>query len=93
MYSYRAFNFGEFKNGKAAQPLPKPLQQHEDFIGRFIDQCHALCNRVLELFGKALEIPETEGGRYWFTQRHDRNAGPSGSVFRLLYVSAVVQSY
>lgn len=55
-------------------------------MARFADQCHALCDKILQLFGVALEIPSSEGGADWFSQRHDRAKGPSGSVLRLLYV-------
>ncbi|EON70013.1 hypothetical protein W97_09279 [Coniosporium apollinis CBS 100218] len=80
-----AFNFGEFVDGKAQQPLPAPLADEEAFIGRFADQCHALCNKILELFATALEVC----GSRWFSDRHDRSKGPSGSVLRLLYYPAL----
>ncbi|KAF2838105.1 Clavaminate synthase-like protein [Patellaria atrata CBS 101060] len=80
-----AFNFGEFVNGKADQPLPGPLAAREDDIGQFIDKCHNLCIKILDLFAIGLEIPESAGGPSFFTTRHDRSKGPSGSVFRLLY--------
>jgi hypothetical protein len=52
----RAFNFGEFLDEKAQQPLPEPLARSEASIGRFMNQCHSLCNQILQLFGKALEV-------------------------------------
>ncbi|KAF2762883.1 Clavaminate synthase-like protein [Pseudovirgaria hyperparasitica] len=83
-----AFNLGEFVNGKADQPLPPPLAREESRIGQFADQCHELCNQILRLFARALDIPRDEGGETWFSQRHDRSKGPSGSVLRLLYYPA-----
>lgn len=77
-----AFNFGEFSlTRKAQQPLPQPLVPHEAQIGKFADNCRALCNRVLRLLAKALEMEEG-----WFAERHERRKGESGSVLRLLYV-------
>lgn len=79
-----AFNFGEFAlDGTAQQPLPKPLISHEATIGRFEEDCKALCSRILRLLAKALEIEEE-----WFAERHDRKKGESGSVLRLLHVCA-----
>ncbi|KAF2452639.1 hypothetical protein BDY21DRAFT_405245 [Lineolata rhizophorae] len=80
-----AFNVGEFVNGKAQQPLPTPVASREGDIGRFADRCHDLCNKILELFAIGLEIPSSEGGSSWFSSRHDRSKGPSGSILRLLY--------
>ncbi|KAK8232018.1 oxidoreductase [Phyllosticta capitalensis] len=84
-----AFNVGEYTNGKASQPLPAPFRSHEAQLGRFFDQCHALCNSILQLLAAALEIPSDEGGESWFAERHDRNKGPSGSILRLLYYPAL----
>lgn len=36
-----------------------------------------------------LQIDPTEGGAEWFTYRHSRASGPSGSILRLLYYPAV----
>ncbi|KAF2087817.1 Clavaminate synthase-like protein [Saccharata proteae CBS 121410] len=82
-----AFNIGDFANGKATQPLPSPLSPHEAQIGRFADQCHALCNNILRVFATALE-----GGASWFAQRHDRTRGPSSNILRLLYYPALSPS-
>ncbi|OCK82339.1 putative oxidoreductase [Lepidopterella palustris CBS 459.81] len=84
-----AFNIGEFVNGKADQPLPGPLAAEESRIANFANQCHNLCNKLLHLFASALEIPSTEGGEDWFSLRHDRTKGPSGSVLRLLYYPSI----
>ncbi|KAK7540335.1 hypothetical protein IWX49DRAFT_507239 [Phyllosticta citricarpa] len=84
-----AFNVGEYVNGKAPQPLPAPLRPQEAQLGHFFDQCHMLCNKILQLLGAALEIPEEEGGDGWFAERHDRSKGPSGSILRLLYYPAL----
>ncbi|KAF2138868.1 uncharacterized protein K452DRAFT_300923 [Aplosporella prunicola CBS 121167] len=84
-----AFNVGEYVDGRAAQPLPKPFAPHEAQLGRFADQCHGLCNKILRVFGMAFEIAEDEGGAEWFVKRHDRSQGPSGSILRLLYYPSV----
>ncbi|KAK3081585.1 hypothetical protein LTS18_005104 [Coniosporium uncinatum] len=87
-----AFNIGEYVDGKADQPLPAPLIPAETQIGRFQEQCHRLCNQVLEVFAQGLEIDSAEGGSSWFSARHDRTLGPSGSILRLLYYPSVPSS-
>ncbi|KAB2573174.1 UPF0676 protein [Lasiodiplodia theobromae] len=85
-----AFNIGEYTpSNQAPQPLPAPLAPHESQLGDFQARCHALCNHLLRLFGLALRIPASEGGESWFATRHDRSAGPSGSILRLLYYPAL----
>lgn len=54
----RAFNFGEFINGKAQQPLPEPIVPHEAQFSAFADLCHALCNKLLYLLGLGLGVRE-----------------------------------
>ncbi|KAK2767002.1 hypothetical protein FQN54_006319 [Arachnomyces sp. PD_36] len=73
-------NFGEFKDGKAQQPLPKTLQPHEPDINRFTNLCRATCDKILTLLALGLDIPPT-----WFTTRHDPTTGPSGCTLRFLH--------
>ncbi|WYZ38663.1 hypothetical protein EsH8_III_000577 [Colletotrichum jinshuiense] len=76
-----AFNFGEFKDGKAQQPLPPTIQPDEPFLNFFRDQCHALCLELLELLGIGLEVdPPT-----FFSSAHLRSKGDSGTILRMLY--------
>ncbi|KAH9828874.1 gibberellin 20-oxidase [Teratosphaeria destructans] len=75
-----AFNFGEPVDGHFQQPLPRPLRPHTLTLLAFDAKCHRLCQRILELFAIALDIP-----RDWFSSRHNRAQGRSGTVFRLLY--------
>ncbi|KYG42247.1 hypothetical protein M433DRAFT_146962 [Acidomyces richmondensis BFW] len=79
-----AFNIGEPLNGKLQQPLPKPLQPHEQTILQFQAKCRRLCQRILECFAIALDLRPD-----WFATRHDQNKGPSGTIFRLLYYPRV----
>jgi len=60
--SLRAMNFGEFKDGKAQQPLPPLLQQHEAQLNQFHDYCHDLMLKILRLFAIGLKIDEAGGG-------------------------------
>ncbi|OAL67826.1 oxidoreductase [Trichophyton rubrum] len=76
----RAINFGEFKNNKANQPLPKSLVPHEDNLNRFTSLCQKTCARILTLLALGLDIPDN-----WFSSRHDPSHGPSGSTLRFLY--------
>lgn len=32
------------------------------------------------------QVAADEGGEEWFSTRHERSRGPSGSILRLLYV-------
>ncbi|KMU78851.1 thymine dioxygenase [Coccidioides immitis RMSCC 3703] len=83
-HEYRAFNFGEFKNDKAQQPLPSSLVPHEAEISRFMNLCRKTCDRILTLLALGLGIPSD-----WFTTRHDSSKGPSGVTFRFLYYPSI----
>jgi hypothetical protein len=52
----RAFNFGEFADGKAQQPLPSDLVPDEPQINAFADSCHDLCQKLLYLLGLGLGV-------------------------------------
>ncbi|OBR11862.1 2OG-Fe(II)oxygenase superfamily protein [Colletotrichum higginsianum IMI 349063] len=94
-----AFNFGEFRDGKAQQPLPQTIQPDEPFVNSFSDQCHALCLELLELLGIGLEvytphIPLSRGKPLtriqvdpptFFSSAHLRSRGESGTILRMLY--------
>lgn len=60
--------------------MPQPLQPHVQAIKDFQDACHEFCNRIFERFAEALDIE-----RDWFTSRHNRSKGTSGTVLRMLY--------
>ncbi|KAG9829551.1 Clavaminate synthase-like protein, partial [Aureobasidium melanogenum] len=79
-----AFNLGEFEGNKPNQPLPEPFSTQVNTVADFSHSCHALCNKLLQLFAEALEIPSD-----WFSSRHDQAKGPSGSIMRLLYYPSV----
>ncbi|CAI0653030.1 unnamed protein product, partial [Colletotrichum noveboracense] len=75
------FNFGEFKDAKAQQPLPPTIQPNEPFLNSFRDQCHALCLELLNLLGIGLEVdPPT-----FFSAAHLHEKGDSGTILRMLY--------
>ncbi|OJD27377.1 hypothetical protein ACJ73_01222 [Blastomyces percursus] len=80
----RAMNFGEFKDDKPQQELPKSLVPHEAELARFMDLCRKTCNQILALLALGLDIPEN-----WFTSRHDPAVGPSGCTFRFLYYPSI----
>ncbi|RAQ43639.1 oxidoreductase [Aspergillus flavus] len=79
-----AFNFGEFKDGKAQHPLPRSLTSHEPEIAHFADLCNKTCDRILKLLALGLEIPED-----FFTARHDPSQGPTGCNLRYLYYPSI----
>ncbi|KAK3901857.1 hypothetical protein C8A05DRAFT_16021 [Staphylotrichum tortipilum] len=75
-----AFNFGEFINAKAQQPLPPAIAADEASISAFRDYCYHLTLKLNTLLGIGLEVtPPT-----FFTTSHLRSAGPSGTTLRLL---------
>lgn len=49
-------NFGDFKDGKAQQPLPPSLTPHEAEISDFATLCNKTCNRILTLLALGLEV-------------------------------------
>ncbi|KAJ5653988.1 hypothetical protein N7490_000991 [Penicillium lividum] len=79
-----AMNFGDFKDGKAQQPLSASLAPHEAEIHGFAQLCDKTCKRILNLLSLGLEIPED-----FFTTRHDPSAGPTGSILRYLYYPSI----
>lgn len=52
----RAMNFGEFRNGKAQQPLPPSLAPHEAEIDRFASLCNQACAQILNLLALGLGV-------------------------------------
>ena len=61
----RALNFGDFKDGKAQQPLPPSLTQHESEISGFANLCNKTCNRILNLLALGLEVhPNTKPNQH-----------------------------
>lgn len=67
-----------------SQPLPRPLLPHAQALTTFQQSCQNLCLTLLTHLSTALATPPD-----WFTTRHDLRAGPSGTVFRMLYYPAV----
>lgn len=57
----RAFNFGEFKDGKAQQPLPPAFIPHESDLDAFSDYCHNMCVKILRLFALGLQVSTVLG--------------------------------
>ncbi|KAK9385086.1 hypothetical protein V1515DRAFT_588584 [Lipomyces mesembrius] len=87
----RAFNFGQFKDDKAIQPLPPTFSRFEKDLADFSKKCHATCNKLLDLLAVALKIDPALGGAEWFSSRHDLKQA-SGSILRFLYYPAVRSS-
>ncbi|EMC98120.1 hypothetical protein BAUCODRAFT_32120 [Baudoinia panamericana UAMH 10762] len=68
--------------------MPSTFESEIDTFIDFQQQCHSLCCRILELFAVALDID-----RDWFVSRHDSKAGPSGTIFRMLYYPQIDSTY
>ncbi|KKA29586.1 hypothetical protein TD95_003458 [Thielaviopsis punctulata] len=79
-----AFNFGEFKDGKAQQPLPSTLASLEPEVAKFFEHCSSLCQRILYLLGLGLEVSPAD----FFSSAHTQENGASGTILRLLYYPA-----
>ncbi|KAI0129133.1 hypothetical protein BJ170DRAFT_682917 [Xylariales sp. AK1849] len=75
------FNFGEFVNGKAEQPIPSTVTALEPQIAEFRDSCHNLCRRLMHLFGIGLDVKPPD----FFARAHAADKGPSGTTLRMLY--------
>ncbi|KAM0238267.1 hypothetical protein ACHAP5_008790 [Fusarium lateritium] len=73
-----AFNFGEFADGKAQQPLPSDLVPDEPQISAFADSCHDLCQKLLYLLGLGLGVDD------FFSSAHNTTKGASSSILRFL---------
>ncbi|KAK9242331.1 hypothetical protein V1506DRAFT_547890 [Lipomyces tetrasporus] len=86
-----AFNFGQFKDDKAMQPLPQAFSNFEQGIADFQKKCHMTCHKLLDLLAVALQVDPAQGGDEWFSSRHDWEK-VSGSILRLLYYPAVSNS-
>lgn len=54
--STRAMNFGEFRDGKAQQPIPSSLVPHERELCHFAELCNKTCSRILKLMALGLEV-------------------------------------
>ncbi|KAK9364277.1 hypothetical protein V1504DRAFT_444123 [Lipomyces starkeyi] len=86
-----AFNFAQFKDDKAIQPLPPSFSRFEQDLANFSKKCHATCHKLLDLLAVALKIDPAQGGAEWFSSRHDLKQA-SGSILRFLYYPAVRNS-
>jgi hypothetical protein len=49
-------NFGEFKDGKAQQPLTPSLIDHEKDLANFHKYCHDMMLKILTLFSIGLKV-------------------------------------
>ncbi|KAI9149317.1 hypothetical protein HJFPF1_11369 [Paramyrothecium foliicola] len=74
----RAFNFGEFVDGKAQQPLPSTIIDDESQACAFSESCHRLCQKILYLLGLGLGVGD------FFSSAHTTAKGASSSILRFL---------
>ncbi|UNI18814.1 hypothetical protein JDV02_005061 [Purpureocillium takamizusanense] len=73
-----AFNFGEFVDGKAQQPIPSTVAADEARFAAFADLCRALCLKILRLLGLGLGVGD------FFSSAHFTTQAGSGTVLRFL---------
>ncbi|KAK3378486.1 hypothetical protein B0H63DRAFT_248598 [Podospora didyma] len=76
-----AFNFGEFVDGQAQQPIPPTIAPYEAQICAFRDLCYEMSLRINTLLGIGLEVDPPD----FFSAAHLREKGASGTILRLLY--------
>ncbi|EFY95375.1 isopenicillin N synthase-like protein [Metarhizium robertsii] len=74
----RAFNFGEFINNKAQQPIPPTVAADEARFSAFADLCRTLCLRILALLGQGLQVND------FFSSAHFKSPAGSGTILRFL---------
>ncbi|KAL2157581.1 hypothetical protein VTH06DRAFT_5959 [Thermothelomyces fergusii] len=75
-----AFNFGEFVDGKAQQPIPPTIASDEARISAFRDLCYSLSLKLNTLLGIGLAVSPPD----FFASAHLRSRGPSGTILRFL---------
>ncbi|RUP07426.1 LOW QUALITY PROTEIN: hypothetical protein BC936DRAFT_140176 [Jimgerdemannia flammicorona] len=83
-----SYQVGKFKNGKPVHPLPTLFEERVDELESFMKSCHTVISKILQTFAIGLEIPESEGGKNWLSDRHAYDI-PSGDVLRILHYPAV----
>jgi len=52
----RAFNFGEFVDGKPNQRVPKAFASHVEELADFEERCSSTCRRIFRLLAMGLEV-------------------------------------
>jgi isopenicillin N synthase-like dioxygenase len=52
----RAFNFGQFIDGKAQQPIPSDIVPYEAQINAFQEHCYEMCLKINALLGIGLDV-------------------------------------
>ncbi|KAI7854752.1 hypothetical protein BDC45DRAFT_508018 [Circinella umbellata] len=89
-----AFNFGPFINDKYNYPLPEVFAESKPQLEKFSRKCHSTLVHILEAFAIALEIPEEEGGRNYFSRTHKYDDPDCTETLRFLkYPRNVESSY
>ncbi|KAG5950944.1 hypothetical protein E4U53_004131 [Claviceps sorghi] len=73
-----AFNFGEFIDHKAQQPIPPTVAADEARFSAFANLCRALCLKILTLLGQGLQVDT------FFSSAHFQEQSGSGSTLRFL---------
>ncbi|OAQ77340.1 oxidoreductase, 2OG-Fe(II) oxygenase family [Purpureocillium lilacinum] len=73
-----AFNFGEFVDGKAQQPIPSTIAAEEARFAAFADSCRRLCHKILYLLGLGLDVGD------FFSSAHFTTQSGSGTILRFL---------
>ncbi|KAI9495133.1 hypothetical protein BDB00DRAFT_816058 [Zychaea mexicana] len=83
-----SFHIAKFKGDDPSQPLPPVFDAQKEKVNKFVRGCHTIVTQIMECLAIALEIPESEGGRTWFSSRHAYDM-PSNDVLRVLHYPAL----
>ncbi|CAG8742291.1 27360_t:CDS:2 [Dentiscutata erythropus] len=86
-----SFNFSKFDDNDdpLAQTLPPLFNEKKSLYSSLSKKCHQLCLKLLQALAIALEIPQSEGGEYWFESKHSYDL-KSGDCLRLIHYPPTV---
>ncbi|CAO3631671.1 unnamed protein product [Cunninghamella blakesleeana] len=82
-----SFHIGRLINDEPIQELPKYFQDELDTIRKFQKLCNSIACDIMDCFSIALEIPEKDGGRSFFSEKYLSDTVPQDCI-RLLHYPA-----
>ncbi|CAG8746134.1 12167_t:CDS:2, partial [Cetraspora pellucida] len=86
-----SFNFSKFDDNDdpLAQVLPPLFHERKSLFSSVSKKCHGLCLKILQALAIALEIPQSEGDKYWFESKHSYDL-KSGDCLRIIHYPPTV---
>ncbi|CAG8499196.1 837_t:CDS:2 [Diversispora eburnea] len=86
--SFNICKLNEQDEPSVVSPFPPLFKEKKKLISEISKGSYKLCLKLLELFAIALEIPESEGGKNWFFDKHKYELD-SFDCLRVLHYPAV----